>query len=328
MQPSKFRWKRLLRLIGPLFFIFLFIKVVDFKATVALLKEIKPEAALLSVVLFPIVNGALAVRWWLLCRRLGIQASFNWMFQIYYATWFLSAFPLAGISPVSKFFYLRQEGKPASQTAVSITLDKLFDIMGHLAFGLFGLVYFPKNLYEGLNLWIPVAGLFFLVVAVLVFGKKIWKMLTGLLKRYTNKKIQQIGRNLEAALAGFWSGFDFEFFSLIIGISIAIGLLRSLVLYLLAVSLKIYVSFGLIVACRALIGIANMIPITVNGLGTRDAVLLLALPLAGFSREAAIALSFLAFLWIIGSQFSGVFFWIKHPLPFGGIRAIKEKIIS
>ena len=80
MQLTKFGFKRLLRLIGPLFFIFLFIKVVDFKATVALLREIKPEAALLSVVLFPIVNGALAVRWWLLCRRLGIKASFNWIF--------------------------------------------------------------------------------------------------------------------------------------------------------------------------------------------------------------------------------------------------------
>jgi uncharacterized protein (TIRG00374 family) len=325
MQPSKPVWKGLLKLLGPLFFIFLFIRVVDLKTTAALLKEINLQPALLSVLLFPIVNGALAVRWWILCRRLGIEASFNWLFQIYYSTWFLSAIPLVGVSPLSKFIYLKEEGKAPGLSAVSIILDKLFDIFGLLAFGLFGLVYFPKNFYKGLHFGFAVVLAFFLMFAFLIFGKKIWKLFTAFLDRYANKKIRQIGRNLEADLAGFWSAFDVKFFLLMLGISIAIGLLRSLVLYLLAVSLKIQVSFGLIVACRALIGIVNVIPVTINGLGTRDAVLLLALPLAGVSKEAAIALSFSAFLWIIGSQFSGVVFWLKHPLPCGGIRAIKEK---
>ena len=89
-----------------------------------------------------------------------------------------------------------------------------------------------------------------------------------------------MGDNLEADLAGFWSGFNLQFCGLILGISIAIGLLRSLVLYLLAISLNIYVDFGLIVACRALIGIVNVIPISISGLGTRDAILLLALLIA------------------------------------------------
>nr|MBC8392281.1 flippase-like domain-containing protein [Deltaproteobacteria bacterium] len=107
-----------------------------------------------------------------------------------------------------------------------------------------------------------------------------------------------------------------------------IGLLRSLVLYILAISLNIYVSFGLIVACRALIGIANVIPVTISGLGTRDAILLLTLPLAGISKEAALALGLIAFLWTIGSKFSGVLFWLQRPLPAGSIMAIKEKLFT
>ncbi len=98
-------------------------------------------------------------------------------------------------------------------------------------------------------------------------------------------------------------------------IAVALGILRAFILYLLAISLNLYVGFGLIVACRALIGIVNIVPITVNGLGTRDAVLLLALPLANVSKEAAVALSCLMFLWLIITKFSGIFFWLKHPLP-------------
>jgi uncharacterized membrane protein YbhN (UPF0104 family) len=109
-------------------------------------------------------------------------------------------------------------------------------------------------------------------------------------------------------------------------ISISLGILRAIILYLLALTLKIHVSFGLIVACRALIGIVNIIPITINGLGTRDAVLLLALPLSGVSKEAAIALSCLMFLWLIFSKFFGIFFWLKRPLPLGIFMSIKEKL--
>jgi uncharacterized membrane protein YbhN (UPF0104 family) len=152
-------------------------------------------------------------------------------------------------------------------------------------------------------------------------------MAMEVLKRYSGKRIQRIGENLENELSEFWSRFDLNFLTKMLAISIALGLIRSLVLYLLAISLNITVSFILIIACRALIGIVNAIPVSINGLGTRDAILLFALPLVGVSKEAAIALGIVAFLWTIGSKFSGVVFWFKKPLPISGIHSIKEKRI-
>jgi hypothetical protein len=146
------------------------------------------------------------------------------------------------------------------------------------------------------------------------------------LKRYCNKKLQRFGSDLEQHLAKFWSGLDLKLILLLLGISVAIGLLRSLVLYLLAVSLNIHVSFGLIVACRALFGIVNVVPITVSGLGTRDAILLPALSLSGVSKEFALALGFVAFLWTLCSKFSGIIFWFKRPLPLSSITTTKKKL--
>ena len=137
-----------------------------------------------------------------------------------------------------------------------------------------------------------------------------------------------MAHSLEVNLTEFWSSFNLGFFCIMLALSILIGLLRSLVLYLLALSLGMHLAFSLVVACRALIGMANVIPISISGLGTRDAILLLTLPLAGVSREAAISLGLAAFLWTVCSKFSGVVFWLKRPLPSKGVSALKEELLS
>jgi len=326
MQFIRSKWKGLLKLLGPIFFIFLILRVVDPKATVNIIKTIKPELAIASLLLFVVVNAILALRWWVICQRLEMGVAFKELFQVYYISWFLSIIPLAAISPISKLIYLKDEGKPTDITAVSITLDKLFDIIGLMFFSLFGIVYFPQSFFKDLHLWVYFAGMAFLVLVILVFGSRIWKILKELLRRYSSQKLQKLGSGLELYLTKFWSEFDMKLFSLLLGISITIGLLRSLILYLLAISLNIHVSFGLIIACRALFGIVNIVPISVSGLGTRDAILLPALSLSGVSKEFALALGFVAFLWALISKISGIIFWVKRPLPLSRFKTTKEKL--
>jgi len=326
MNQSKPKWKGLLKFLGPIFFIFIIIRVVDPKAALALIKEINPGLALASILLTPSVIALQTFRWWLICQRLGIALTVTRLFQINYISWFLSVVPLVGISPLAKIIYLKEEGKPAGKTAVSVTLDKLCDVLGQVFFSLFAVIYFPEIFLRDMHRWILFAAGCIILFFVLIFWSKIWTKVTGILRRYTGKRIQKIGENLENELSEFWTRYDLNFLIKILAISVALGLVRSLILYLLAMSLNITVSFILIIACRALIGIVNAIPVSINGLGTRDAILLFALPLAGVSKEAAIALGFVAFLWTIGSKFSGVIFWFKHPLPTDDILSIKEKL--
>jgi uncharacterized protein (TIRG00374 family) len=326
MQLLKANWKRLLKLLGPLFFIFLILRVVDPKAAADAVRFIKLEFALISLLVFILVNAALALRWWVICQKLKMNVTYPKLFQIYYISWFLSLIPLAAITPVAKLAYLKDAGSPIGSAAVSITLDKLFDILGLLFFSLFAIVYFPGSLFKELHLWVFFAGLALLALILSAFGGRIWKTLTTVLKRYSSKRLQNIGHNLEVDLAKFWSDFDAPFLAILVTISIVVGLLRSLVLYLLALSLNIHVGFGLIIACRALFGMINIIPITFSGLGTREAILLPALSLSGVSKELALALGFVAFLWTLCSKFTGIVFWLKRPLPLNTLTAIKEKL--
>jgi uncharacterized protein (TIRG00374 family) len=328
MNQSKLKWKGLLKFLGPIFFIFIIIRVVDLKTAIALIKEINPELVLISILLTPFIIATQTFRWWLICQRLGIPSTGKRLFQVNYISWFLSVVPLVGVSPLAKIIYLKAEGRPAGKTAISVTLDKLFDVLGQIFFSFFALIYFPEIFLQDMQRWTFFAAGCIVIFAVCIFWSKLWLIVTGILKRYAGKRIQRIGENLENELSEFWLRFDLRFLAAILAISSVLGFLRSLILYLLAISLNINVSFILIIACRALIGVVNAIPVSINGLGTRDAVLLFALPLAGVSKEAAITLGFVAFLWTIGSKFSGVIFWFKHPLPSGGIRSIKDKLIA
>jgi len=325
MSLSIISWKKLIKLIGPLLFVFFFIRVVDPKKTANLLKNIDPMLALLSMVFFPVLMYFRTLRWWLIAKQIELKIPFHRLFRINYIAWFLGNLPIGGISAVSKFFYLKDEGTTASRSFVSLTLDKLFDISGLVVLGFYALYYLPISLWAGKISWIMTTATALLLILGLAFGKKIWFESKRLLGKYLNKKFQRIRSNLENDLRLFWSTSGLSFFIEVIALSVGIVVLRALVLYIIAHAIGLSVSFALMIACTGLIGLANIIPISVHGLGVRDAVLLLTLPLIGYSREVALALGFAVFLWTILFKLSGIYYWITSPLPLKGLEAIKQK---
>jgi uncharacterized protein (TIRG00374 family) len=325
MRIKKSHWKGFFKLLGPLFFVFLLLHVVDLNAARNALRQIDTGLAICGLLFFTFVNASLSVRWWIICRQLRTRMTFRKIFQIYHIAWFLSIIPFAAISPLAKFVYLREEGNPAAGSAVSITLDKLFDIAGLVLFSLIGILYFPVTMIHPGYLWALIIALGSLCIAAAVLSRGAMNRFTNILNRYGRKKLKRFGVELGSELSAFWSGFDARLLLTLLGISIIVGLLRSGVLYLLALSLNINVGFGLIVACRALFGVFNILPISLNGLGTREAILIPALSLSGISQEYALALGFAAFLCALCSKLSGIFFWLKNPLPINTFTSSKMK---
>jgi uncharacterized protein (TIRG00374 family) len=320
--------KGLIRLLGPLLFLSLLIKTVNPWLVSDLLKGIRIEIVLVSMILFPILILVKTSRWGIISRHLNMGISLKRLFQIYYISWFLGSIPLSGIGVLSKMVYIKEEGGSAGRTMISITIDKLFDIVGHMCFGLFAFFYFPKEIFKDNLLGAFYIGMALIMCLIFVFRAKIWEVCAKFVQRYIKKDNRQGEDNLETDIMAFLPSFDLRSVVIIMSLSVVIGLLRSLVLYGLAISLAIPVTFGLIVGCRALIGIINILPITINGLGTREAILLLLLPLSGISRESVLALGFAAFLWTVCYKLSGIVFWIRQPLPLNGILSIKEKMFK
>ena len=321
-------WKKLLKLIGPLLFVFFFIRVVDPNKTADLLKNINPILVFLSLLFFPLLMVLRSLRWWLIGRQIELEIPLKRLFQINYIAWFLGNIPVGGISAVSKFFYLKDEGITASRAFISLTLDKLFDIGGLVLLGFYALYYLPTSLAAAKIPWIFIIAAALFLITGLAFSKKIWLGSKQFLGKYLNKKLQRIGSNLENDLKLFWSTSGLSFFVKTMALSVGIGIIRSLAMYIIAHAIGISVSFAFMIACTGLIGLANIIPISIHGLGIRDAIFLLTLPLIGYSREAALALGFAVFLWTILFKLSGIYYWLKSPLPLKGLAAIKGRFFS
>ena len=323
MKLPTLGWKKLIKLLGPALFLFFFIKVVDPHQTAKLLKNINILPALLSMAFFPLIVYLRSLRWWMIGRKIQLDSSLKRLFEINYIAWFLGNLPVGGISAVSKFLYLKDEGVTASRAFISLTIDKLIDTGALFLLGLYALYYLPTSLVAAKIPWAFVIIATLLIIVVLAAGKKIWAGFKNVLSRYLNKRLQRIGSDLENDLKLFWSTSGLSFFTATLILSVAIEILRAVVIYIIAHAIGLSVSFGFMVACTGLIGLANIIPISVHGLGVRDAVLLLTLPLIGYSKEAALALGLAMFLWTILFKLSGVYFWFKSPLPLKGGDAIK-----
>lgn len=324
-MPTSSRSKNLFKLIGPFLFIILLIWVIDPGEALVYIKAIDARTALLSILLCPVILFAMTLPWWIICRRIHLTAPLSKLFTITYASWFLSNLPMSGITFLFKIIYLKEEDIPVSRAFISVTIEKLLSVIGVLILGLFPFFYFPADFMNSTIVWIIGGVIASGICFGIVFKNRVIEVIVGMLQIRFIKNAMKTRDDLESELRKYWKEFDTRTIFLIIGISIGIGFLYSLVLFLLAHAMEIQISFGFALGCTALISLANIFPITLNGLGTRDAILLMAFSSIGYSGEAALALGCIVFFWTVIFKFSGVFFWLRRPLPYKVLSSMREK---
>lgn len=307
-----------LKCTGPALFVFLALKVANPESAWELIKGLRWEFLLVSLFFFPLLVWIHSVRWWLACRLIGMRSSLKRLFEVYYVGWFLGFLPPGGVAVAAKILYLRRDGQPAGPTAVSLAVDKLFDLLSTGLFGIYGVVYFRGLTLGADGLWLPLGGGILLLLSALALGKYSWEKIRG----FVAKRVKKMGAGLaegvrgsDEALRAFWRGINLRVFLVLLLFSALIDVGRATVFLILGWALGLGMSIPFAFACRAIVGLVQVFPVTIGGLGTREAVLLLTFPAAGLSKEAAIAMGFLSFLWNTAWHLSGVVFWVREPMP-------------
>jgi glycosyltransferase 2 family protein len=85
--------------------------------------------------------------------------------------------------------------------------------------------------------------------------------------------------------------------------------------YLLGIGLGLDITLGTFVLIVPITNVVASLPLTINGLGMREAGYLLLLGLAGVSKDQAVALSILYFAATLVGGFTGVFAFVLTPMP-------------
>jgi uncharacterized protein (TIRG00374 family) len=285
--------------------------IVVFLLLFAKLDRVSAAAAtmdpyLLALAAFLVVPMLLVsfVKWQLLLRSSDIKIPFIESRRIYLIGIFFSLITPSKIGTLIKFYYLKKDHGTPSGLAFSLSLmDKMFDVVVVVIAGAAGILLFsgPGHALSEVPI---IVGIAFVAVFLSLFLSRgaFMKVMTPLIARmgFAAKFLSVKKLDAKQAASDIYAPFGtlkrkpahllgVIFFLLLFWVFYGMQMI------LLAASLGTYISpltAFLAVCTGTLIG---LIPVTIGGIGTRDATLVYIMSIIGISMENGILISLLLF---------------------------------
>jgi uncharacterized protein (TIRG00374 family) len=322
----------LLRLLGPALLLYFLVFQVDLRTLLAIMREADPWPVILSLLLMPPFIWIKAWRWQRLMRELELDLPLSTAVGLYTVGLFLGATTPGQAGDLIKAWYLRDRGQPLAPAMLSVVLDRLCDLLVMAVVATLGIFAFssllPNQALQTALVLLTGGGLLLVTGLLLARGPREW-LLTRVLPPLLP---QRIGAALERWRTQF-STLTLRP-SLVAAISAASLLSASFTFYRLWL---LFLALGLdrvpllvVVSSSALIAILQVLPISIGGVGVRDAVLVPILAVYGYSPEQAITLSVLFLLLNIEHILAGfvVSFWFPLGKLQAQARAVEEQMPS
>ena len=315
------RW--LTRLLGPAVLAY-FLLTTDLHRIAANLREVRLVPLALSLALYVGLVLTKAWRWRLLLRELGLAApTMREASTLFMIGQFAGGATPGQAGDFVRAWYLRERGAPLSTALFSILLDRLLDFLLLAIVSLFGLVAFLDIFPVALRPAILVTTVGFAIVvaiavpALIARGPRRWLMtrlrvVAPSSMRERLERWQELLDVLEARPA----------FTLLLLLStVAATAVVMVRIWLLYRALDVVIPVALLVSASALISILQTLPVSIAGVGVRDAVLIAVLAHHGYSPEHALALSALFLVLTLEQMLIGFFVSMRHPLGANAERA-------
>jgi len=228
------------------------------------------------------------IRWQLLLHSYDVKLTFRESTAMYAIGMVLSAVTPGRVGDFVKIVLLIKKGCSIGKAIASNILDRIFDVAFVLLAGYVGMWYFSKYFASQLQVVNIVFAAFLIVLAALVVKRHLMKKLA---LKFVPKQFKQAAVDSWNQIVG---GLLKNKFSRMFWLSlwtIIFWMIQFFALYLCAKAVAIEVSFLYFSACAAVGMILSLLPITVAGVGTRDATYILLLGQIGISQQQSIAAS-------------------------------------
>jgi uncharacterized membrane protein YbhN (UPF0104 family) len=225
-------------------------------------------------------------------------------FHMYGASTLLGLATPGKLGDFSKIAYLKKDNHSFGKAFLGSMLDKIFDLAFVIVFSIVLYLFFPLPLviavnYKKIILW----G----IAAVLVAGA-----LVALL--YAKKK--EMMKNFISEIIYDLKSFSIGSSAIIFSITAIAWMIYFAMMYLIAMSIGfdknagfMHISFAVALALMS-----SLIPISMIGIGTRDAVFFFLFLPMGITKEAIIAFSFLIIINYLALFVVSFYCWLKKPV--------------
>lgn len=321
-------WKRLgqwaLRAIGPVLLLVLLLRVVDYAELRDVVGGIRLPWALAALAVVQLNILLRTFRWIEIHGAVGLpRAPLTYQLRLSYAT-SLATFVLPQIlNPFSRLILLLQDGFRVRRAAAGAVIEKAFELATFVVFGLYGSIFLASTF--GSLVWWAV-GVAFVAVAFGV-GVYLGRSRLGRLATTLLAKIPGIGDSAagsEEDVVRDVMALGGPVLARLFVWSLVIALTQTATLYLLSRSLGVGLSYPFIVAVWGIVALSMLLPISINGIGTREAIFVVAFRAADKSTDAAVALGLLVVAAVAVGSSPGAVEWLRRFLTGSGEATVSE----
>ena len=306
--------KWIFRSIGLILFVIILSRL-NLTEIVALLSNINPFYLAAALLLFIPLLVTKAMRWRLLMNAQNITYSLKDSTIMYAAALYIGALTPGRIGDFIKVLYLKEDGYPFGKSFATVLLDRLFDLTSFLLLGYAGMLFFITLFERTITILSCIlAGTFSLIVFFLYKKDLSIRILEYISTHFILEKYR------ENAKTGFLDLHDtfktLKTNQLIIATFMTFfgWVIYFLTMYLLAFSIGIDISFLYLATCVSISAVITLIPISISGIGTRDATLIILFSYVGLSKESAIAFSMMILIMFAFNGSIGLIAWLKKPI--------------
>jgi uncharacterized protein (TIRG00374 family) len=310
---------KLFGIIGILLFIFILSRL-DITSLVSVFLHINPVILLCALFVNGIAVVIKSLKWMMIVSTLKKKVSLGTSIKAFLIGFSFSVLTPAKLGDFIRAFYIRDEECSLAKALSSVVTDRLIDIVMLFSFAFMGILVFSFVFHIqilSLSLFVVLAAA--IASAVYIITNK--NLLSGLLRPFFNvfipqhhkKTISEYYHEFFLGLSIFYH--DKKTFILVIIVAILSWLPPFLYAYLLALSIGINLDLTFFILVIPIISLLDLLPISISGIGTRDAALIFLFGLENIPPETAVAFSLLYLFmsyWLIALV--GALLWIKNPV--------------
>jgi len=312
--------KLLLQLLGIILF-FIIISQIDLAKLISLFAQLNLFYLMIANLLIIPLLIIKSVRWQSLMRAQNINYSLKDATIIYAAAMFIGSITPGNLGDFIKTLYLKEDRHPLGKSFVSVLLDRLFDVISIAMLASLGFLFLIGSA-KIISFNIPLMASALLLIAVIYAYKNVqykpviraWllKLIPDKYKVNAAKGITDFSDGLCAMNAG---QFAYATVLTIVG-----WVIYFTIMYILALSIHLNIPFVYLAICISISVIITLIPVSISGIGTRDATLIILFSYLGYSSESAVALSMILLAFYAVNILICLVAWLIKPIDLAIIR--------
>lgn len=300
----------LLKLIGILILFFI-IRKIDFSLVLFRIKNCNLVFLFIAFFIQLGVLGIKVIKWKYILKILKIKVNYWNSLKAYWLGLYLGAITPGKLGDISRVYFLGKNSPSIEKSIFSVVSDRLIDIVSLLILGLICSLFYLKELSQLNSLLLILLSGFGLGIWI-IFSKRefFYRLFKKLIHKFISKENLPLNENPNL---GLLEGIKAQNYLMISFYAFLGWMVYFLGWWFLIKALYIKISFFQMIIAVTIATVIALIPISISGLGTRDAAMIFIFSKLDIVRESALSFSLLIFFIEITIICMGIFFFLQKP---------------